>query len=185
MPTGISIVDVFIAIPLLWAAYKGFRKGLVVEIFSLLALILGIFCAVYFPSYAGELIQTNFQVQDHLIPILAFVVTFIVVVVLVNLTGKLIEKMVDVLALSFFNKLGGLAFGVLKAALVLSILLFLFEGLNKKWELVPEKNKENSVLYGPLTQLSTWAIPQLIDAEWVSSFTELKERAKEEAWEEV
>lgn len=186
MPEGISIFDLIIALPLIWAGFKGFKKGLVVEVFSLLALILGVFCAIYFPEFAGDLIQTNFQIKADLIPILAFVVTFIVVVILVNLTGNIIEKMIDVLALGFFNKLGGLAFGIIKSALVLSILLFLFEGLNKKWNLIDEDSKENSILYGPLTQFSTTVIPYFTDAEWVDSFTdEVKEKAKEKAWEEI
>jgi membrane protein required for colicin V production len=169
---NVSLVDIVFALPLLWGAYKGFRKGLIVEIFSLLALILGVFCAIYFPEHAQQLIETNFQVEAKWIPIIAFSVTFIVVVILVNLVGKLIEKLVDILALGFFNKLGGLAFGVFKTLLILSFLVFIFEGINKK-------------LYLPLSNFSGWVIPLLTDAEWVKGYLSEDDLVEDETSEEI
>jgi len=177
-------VDIVFALPLLWGAYKGFRKGLIVEVFSLVALVLGVFCAIYFPEYAQSIIETNFQVEAKWVPIIAFSVTFIVVVILVNLIGRVIEKLVDVLALGFFNKLGGLAFGVFKTLLILSFLVFIFEGINKKLELVDEEQKGKSILYVPLSQFSGWVIPLLTDADWVKGYLQ-EELTEDDKSEEI
>jgi membrane protein required for colicin V production len=182
---NVSLVDIVFALPLLWGAYKGFRKGLIVEVFSLLALIFGVFCAIYFPEHAQQLIETNFQVEAKWIPIIAFSATFIVVVILVNLVGKLIEKLVDILALGFFNKLGGLAFGVFKTLLILSFLVFIFEGINKKWQLVDEDQKQKSILYLPLSNFSGWVIPLLTDAEWVKGYLSEDDLVEDETSEEI
>lgn len=181
-----SVIDIVFLIPLLWGAYKGFRKGLIVEVFSLIALIGGIFCAVYFPGYAQELIETNFQVEAKWVPILAFIATFAGVVFAVSMLGKLIEKFVEALALGIFNKIGGIAFGILKSLLVLSILVFLFEGLNRKWEIVSEEQKQKSILYEPLSTFSGWLIPIFTDDEWVDGFLdEAKQQTQDKLEEEI
>ena len=46
--------------------------------------------------------------------------TFLLVVVTVHLLAKLLEKMLDLVALGLVNKLAGALFGLLKFALVLS-----------------------------------------------------------------
>ena len=107
------------------------------------------------------------------------------VVILVNLVGKLIEKLVDILALGFFNKLGGLAFGVFKTLLILSFLVFIFEGINKKWQLVDEDQKQKSILYLPLSNFSGWVIPLLTDAEWVKGYLSEDDLVEDETSEEI
>ena len=59
--SSMGMIDVFLVVPLLWGAYKGFKKGLIVEVFSLVALVLGIIAAVYFPQFAQKSITTTFQ----------------------------------------------------------------------------------------------------------------------------
>lgn len=176
--SSMGMIDVFLVVPLLWGAYKGFKKGLIVEVFSLVALVLGIIAAVYFPQFAQKSITTTFQLETGIIPILAFITTFLTVVVIVSLLGKMIEKMIDVLSLSFFNKLGGLAFGIIKTALILSVLLFLFEGVNRKFEFIGDDKKQNSLLYKPLVGFSSMMLPILTDGEWLDDFIKQKERVE-------
>jgi membrane protein required for colicin V production len=39
-----GILDIVFIIPIVWLAYIGFKKGLIVELSTLVALILGVFC---------------------------------------------------------------------------------------------------------------------------------------------
>ncbi len=50
-------LDIVLAIPLLWFTYKGFRNGLIIELASLAALILGIFIALHFSFYAEDYLR--------------------------------------------------------------------------------------------------------------------------------
>ena len=110
---------------------------------------------------------------------------FCFVCCLVNLVGKLIEKLVDILALGFFNKLGGLAFGVFKTLLILSFLVFIFEGINKKWQLVDEDQKQKSILYLSLSNFSGWVIPLLTDAGWVKGYLSEDDLVEDKTSEEI
>ena len=113
-------LDILIAIPLLWAAYRGFKKGLVIELAGLAALILGIYCALKFSDFISDFIVEQWAYEGKYLPIISFALTFIVVVLLVHLLGKAIEKMLDVVALGAANKLAGAFFNIMKVAIVIS-----------------------------------------------------------------
>lgn len=172
-----SYIDIIFLVPIAWGAYKGFKKGLIIEVFSLLALILGIFCAIYFPEFAQQLIETNFQMEAQWVPILAFVSTFIAVVILVNIVGGLLTKVVDVLALGFFNKLGGLAFGVFKTMLILCFVVLILNGINNKWNFIPENQKQNSVLFYPMLNVASMVLPLITSADWTKDYLPSDETA--------
>ena len=47
MPEGISPLDIVLAIPLLWGAIRGIRRGLILEVTGLAALFLGAYAALF------------------------------------------------------------------------------------------------------------------------------------------
>ena len=113
-----NYVDIILVVPLLWGAYKGFKKGLVIELISLIALALGIWGAVHFSDFASNLLSDS--IDQKYLSLTAFMVTFITIVVLVYFIGKLMEKVVDIVQLKFVNKLLGACFGLLKFGLIIS-----------------------------------------------------------------
>lgn len=145
-----NILDIILLIPLLWFAYKGFVNGLAIELASLLALILGIYLAYRFSVYVGYKIGLNGKYAG----IFAFIITFVAVVVLVHLLARIIDKAFSLASLGFINKLAGIVFGVLKIALVISIILYLINILDIKRLIISEKNRRESVLLQPLTKLA-------------------------------
>jgi len=64
-----------------------------------------------------------FDIDQKYVAVIAFILTFIVVLFLVLAVGKVLEKFVNILLLGFLNKLTGAVFGILKGALLLSILI--------------------------------------------------------------
>lgn len=150
---AMSYLDIVLCIPLIWGLYKGFTKGLIIQVASLLALILGIYGAIMFSNLTQELLTSNFRIENKYVPITSFAVTFIGIVIGVHFLGKMIEKMINMIALGIFNKLLGAVFGLLKMALLLSALVFVFEVVDQQLALVPQKTKNESVLYGPMNQL--------------------------------
>lgn len=158
-----SYIDLFILIPLLFGLYKGFTRGLILSLATLLGLLLGIYGGVKFSHLTSNLLFEKFQID---IPLVAFSVTFLVIVVGVYLLGKLLSKFVDVLALGFLNKLSGAIFGVGKVVLILVVLLLFFENINEKFNLLGENEVDKSQLYAFLKQTSEIVFPY---------FQELKE----------
>lgn len=142
-----SELNIILLIPILYFAYKGFKNGLIVELCSLVALVLGVFVTISFSDVTYALLQENFPNLSTGLSILSYVVTFVVVVVAVRLMGKLITKLVDAVALSFVNKTLGSLFGAFKAVLFLALLSILFESLNNKWQMAPDNYTDNSEVY--------------------------------------
>ena len=148
-----SYLDIILSILLIWGLYKGFTKGLIIQVASLVALVLGVYGAVMFSNLAQDILTANFQIDNKYIPVIAFAITFIAIVIAVHFLGKMLEKVVKMIALGFFNKLFGAVFGFLKVALLLSVLIFVLDIIDAQFSLIPKKEKSKSVLYGPMSEL--------------------------------
>ena len=114
-----SFLDIVLGILLIWGLYKGLTNGLFVELASLIALIAGIFGAIHFSYIAGDYLSQNMDWNDRYIKITAFLITFIAIVLLVHLAGKLLTKIADFAMLGLLNKIAGGIFGMLKVAIIM------------------------------------------------------------------
>lgn len=169
-----NFLDILFIIPLVWFAYQGFKKGLIVELASLVALILGIYAAMYFSGYAADFLVNNMGVDSKYVPITSFILTFIVVVVIVHFIGKILEKLVNMVALGFLNKLAGSFFGILKAAVLISVVLLIINEFND--DLISRQKKKNSFLYEPISEIAPFLWNRLEDFKFDDSkIEELKE----------
>jgi membrane protein required for colicin V production len=163
-------LDIILCIPLLWGLYKGYTKGLIIQLASLVALIFGVYGSIMFSNLTQDILTSNFQIDNKYIPMIAFAVTFLVIIIAVHVMGKILEKMVNMIALGLFNKLLGAGFGLLKAALILSALIFVFEVIDKKFSLLPSGEKAKSFLYTPMSELIPTIAPaaqRIIEGERV------------------
>jgi membrane protein required for colicin V production len=115
----------FIAIGLvLLAIIKGFQKGLVIAVFSLLAFVIGLAAAIKLSAVAAEYLGANTSVSKRWLPVLAFAMVFFVVILLVRLGAKIIEGPLRLVMLGWVNKLGGIVFYFLLYFFIFSIALF-------------------------------------------------------------
>ncbi len=154
-----NYIDIILGILLVLGAIHGFKKGLVVELASLAALILGIWGAIEFSYVTTDFLIENFNFQTKYLNIISFIITFVVIVILVHIVGSVINKMVETLMLGFINRLAGLVFGVLKSVLILSILLVVFDKIDEDVNLLSDSKKESSRLYEPVRNFAPSIFP--------------------------
>jgi len=100
-------------------------------------------------------------VDSQYLPVVAFTITFLVILVLVFAAGKVVEKIVNLAALKLVNKSLGAAFGVLKTLLILSVLIVIVESYDNKLNFVPEDTKNTSMLYNPLLNFANQVLPEI------------------------
>src|SRR5687767_11342986 len=112
-------LDIIVLILLVMALWKGIRNGLILGIFSFLALIIGLAAAIKLSAVAAEYIGKNVSISERWLPIIAFAVVFLAVVLLVRLGAKALEGVLNLATLGWLNKLGGFVFYAL-------IYLFIF-----------------------------------------------------------
>ena len=155
--------DIIIVIPLIWGAYKGFTKGFIIEIASLIALALGVWGGVKFSSVLVEYLSQVFEISPKLMPLISFAVTFIIIVLAVFAIAKFLQKIIKLVALSFINKLAGLIFGCLKFTLIISIIINLVNIVNEQIHFIDDETQESSILYKPVSKVAQILIPGIKD----------------------
>lgn len=169
-----SIIDIVLAALLLFGFVRGLFKGLFVEVASLVALVLGVYGAIHFSYFASNLLESRVDWSEKTTNIVAFAVTFVIIVLAISLAGKALTKLADFTALGLLNKLLGGVFGALKIGLILSVLLIVFSKLNNTLPFMEKEDLEESVLYEPVKALAPMIFPNLIksDAEQEASIDE-------------
>ena len=160
-----SIIDIVLAALLLFGFVRGLFKGLFVEVASLVALVLGVYGAIHFSYFAADLLESKVDWSEKTINIVAFAVTFVIIVLAISLAGKALTKLADFAALGLLNKLLGGVFGALKIGLILSILLIVFSKLNNTLPFMEKEDLEESILYEPVKSLAPMIFPNLIKSE--------------------
>lgn len=160
-----SVLDIILGALLLFGLINGFIKGIFVEIASLLALVLGVYGAIHFSNFAADLLQSRFDWSEKTINITAFAITFVIIVLAISLAGKALTKIADFAALGIINKLLGGVFGALKIGLILSVVLIVFDKMNRTLPFVDESELEDSVLYKPVKSLAPLVFPSIIKSD--------------------
>ena len=160
-----SIIDIVLGALLLFGLIRGAMKGLFVEIASLVALVLGVYGAIHFSGFATEFLESKVDWNEKTINIVAFAITFVIIVLAISLAGKALTKLADFAALGIINKLAGGVFGALKIGLILSVLLIVFNKLNNTLPFMEQKDLEESILYKPVKSLAPMIFPNLIKSE--------------------
>jgi len=158
-----GVIDIVLGALILFGLVRGFMKGLFVEVASLIALVAGVYGAIHFSNFAAEFLQTKTDWNEKTINITAFAITFVIIVLAIGLAGKALTKLANFAALGIINKLAGGVFGALKIALILSVVLNIFDKFNNTITLLDDDTKNNSALYKPVKSLIPIIFPNLLN----------------------
>jgi len=169
-----NILDIIFIIPIVWFAYRGFSKGLIIGITTLVALILGIYLSIRFSGIVAAFLMSNFDWDEKYIPIISFAITFVGVVIVIYLLGKILEKFIDMIALGFINKLLGGVFGIVKAVVLLSVIIYIINSFDRQQSVFTEKLQQGSILYEPVESVVPRILP-LLDIEEIKKKIPLDE----------
>ncbi|MEL0652692.1 CvpA family protein [Algibacter sp. TI.3.09] len=157
-----GVIDIVLGALILFGLVRGFMKGLFVEVASLVALVAGVYGAIHFSDFAAEFLNDKTDWDEKTISITAFAVTFIVIILAISLAGKALTKLADFAALGIINKLAGGVFGALKIAVILSVVLIVFDRMNSAITFVDEENVDDSMLYMPVKSLVPMIFPNIL-----------------------
>ena len=153
-----NYLDVFIACTLAFGFTRGYLKGLVMEFSSIIALLLGIYGSIKFSDFTFTFVSNRFpeiieSVDENYLKIASFAFTFLLIIVLISLIGKVVTKILKMVFLGFLNKILGGFFGVIKFILILSICFVFFENINSTLFLVDDSFAESSFFYNQIIGL--------------------------------
>jgi len=125
----LSKVDVTLSIIILVGAYSGFRDGFRVELFSLLAIFLGVLMGFKLMGIAMVMLEQEFFIDEFALPYIAFGAVFFLVLFLVNLVAKiLVEKYPEPL-LGLADPYAAGILGLFRTAFMMSLILWILDSL--------------------------------------------------------
>lgn len=142
-----GILDLFIIIPIVLGFVFGLFKGLIKELFSLAAIVLGVFGARLFEPRVSEILLSMFDMQIGVTQAVSYLILFVAIAILLLIFAKILDKLFSAIALGGLNKFLGALFGALKMALIVSVLLNVFDTLNQQYGIIKEEIKSNSLTY--------------------------------------
>jgi len=121
----LKTLDIILLIPLVFGAIMGFRKGLLIEIIGIIAFVLAIIAGFKLMEVGITILSEYIDGYTELMPFISFIVIFLAIILLINMLGKLLKKMIDMTILGGFDRAAGAVVGLLKWAIGVSILLWL------------------------------------------------------------
>lgn len=127
-----SIVDIVLAILILGGAYAGYKDGFVVSIFSLVAIVLGVLGGFKLMGHMMVILTSHYNINEKVLPYIAFGVVFLIIVIIVNLIGRLIKSSLGGTFLGPVDQAMGAILGVVRVTFMLSVILWIADSLKIK-----------------------------------------------------
>jgi len=157
----LSKIDIFLLILMAIGAFNGYREGFLMELFSLVAIILGIFGGFKLMGEGMILLQDHFNADKRVLPYISFAVIFLIIVILVTWAGRLIKHVIDKSFLGRVDQTMGLVLGAFRTLFLLSVVIWIVDSLEVN---IKSEWTEGSWLYPFTAQLA----PTL--ASWTGDF---------------
>jgi membrane protein required for colicin V production len=149
------------------AAVRGFMRGFILELCGLIGLVLGIWGAIHLNDRVAAWLGLDVANE-----VLSFLVTLGLIVALVHLLGLLLTKVLEAAQLELPNRLGGLLFGAVRKAFLLSVVL----NVLLAWRAAPWGPSagilEESILFRPLRAFAPAVLPDLAGSKWLAGALE-------------
>ena len=137
------MIDIVFLILLLMAIFKGLQRGLIVAIFSLLALMAGLAAAIKLSAVVADYLKQNTHLPSKWLPALAFLLVFIIVILLARWAAAMIKAAINFALLGWVDKIGGVLLYAFIYITVYSIILFYAANLN----LISQNARASSIVY--------------------------------------
>jgi len=154
-----STLDIILVIFLFYFAFKGFTNGFIVSIATLVGLVLGFYTAAHFSEFTANWLHHDMGFKSSNIRLIAYIITFVIVVVLIYLLGRFMTGVVKTVGLGIVNRLAGALLGIAKGLLIASFLFLLFTRIDPHESLLTTAHQKGSLFYKPVSAIAPAVIP--------------------------
>ena len=156
-----NALDILIIIPIVFGIWRGFKKGFIIELFTFLALFIGLYAGIHLSDSVSGFLQEQFSSDSEYLPTISFTITFLLVGAMVYFAGVAIEKAIKAVSLSLPNRLLGAFLGAFKMILFAGTSIILLQSYDEKSDIISEETKEGSLLFLPVENTTYFVIPAL------------------------
>lgn len=161
-----NLVDIFIGLAFLLAIFNGWRRGFLLEMLSMVIILLGIWAAMEFSSVAESALKIRVSWSGQKTQLIAFVITFAVVVLGVSLLGKVLTKAINKTPIGLVNCMLGSIVAVLKTILMTGVVLAILQ-VDFAHKIVSKDDIQKSILAQPILNVSKSLYPSV--SNWLEN----------------
>ena len=154
-------IDIVILACFLPAVFIGLKNGFIRQVVAFGVIALGITLSLRFSDLVGGWLQERVKIEPFWIKAISFAIVFIIVALVLNLLGKLVEKVFDIAMLGWLNRLLGLVVAIATFALLIGTLIYVLNSANELVKFIPEEKISESRFWGPLLQFVQKVFPYL------------------------
>lgn len=158
--------DITILILLLIVLVKGYRKGFVMQLVGLSVILLAAIFGGKLASIILPEINRLLDISANFARALSFLISFSLIAVTISLIGRLVEKFIDIVSLSFFNRVLGSIIAVGTMMVVLSIVLNLVLMLDKRDNIINSETRKESFFFERVETVIPTIVPYLNKEFW-------------------
>jgi membrane protein required for colicin V production len=148
-------IDIIILLLVLYGGYKGYKKGLLIELVGTVGLVAAIFCGFTLLDVTVGILTAFVPSLRVVLPYIAFVLIFLGVVGLVRRLGCQLRKTLRYTLLGSLDTLAGAVIGVLKVTFSISTMIWIVGLLGFT---LPTEQTEGTFLYPIAQQLGPKAV---------------------------
>jgi membrane protein required for colicin V production len=148
------LIDLIALVLLIMAIVKGWHRGLLIAVLSMVAFIVGIAAAMKLSVLVAGWLSNSVNISAKWLPVVSFILVFVVVVLLVRAGANLLDEAVEMAFLGWLNKLGGIIFFGILYMMAYSVILFYANQL----QLIKESTIKNSVTWSTIQPWGPYVI---------------------------
>lgn len=141
------MIDIFIFVLLAWAAFSGWRAGLIKEVVSAVGFLVGLLVAATCYSTFGKYLSIEGSETNMYTNVVAFFILWIIVPIALGFVANMLTKALKGMHLGLPNSILGAAVSVLKYFILLSCVLNVMSALH----IMNEEKTTASHLYEPVS----------------------------------
>ena len=158
---NMNIFDLIVYVALAWAVFNGWRRGFLLQLFSLVAVVAALYLGVLYGAEVGAMLG----MEGTTAQIGGFIAIFVASLIAIAIIARLLKGVFKLAGLGVLDTLLGILFSIVKVGLGLSILFSGFEALNKDYKLASKQKVESSRWFKPVESFTDKLTPYFKELE--------------------
>lgn len=155
-------IDLLILIPLLYGTFKGYKRGFLIEIVSIVAFVISVLVAFKFMAESTNFIAKYISnpLTVRLLPYIGFAVLFLPIVFFINKIGWLLRSSTKSSLLGSFDTFVGALVGLITWSFGVSIVFWLISSIDIK---IADNQLDKSILHPIIKPIAPKVISTVTD----------------------
>lgn len=150
-----NVFDIIVYLALAWAIFNGWRRGFLLQMMSLVAVIAALYFAAQYGSELERILAINVGVEG----VVGFIIIFVGALIITAIGGYVLRAVFRFAGLGVADVLLGILFSVAKLGLIVSVLFSWFASVNKNYDWVSKQTVEESRWFKPISEVTDKLTP--------------------------